>query len=1000
MGLLLRAFLFLLLLAIPLQADPIELPKFNFGGGLNVKTAPNQINDNQSPDMSNMINDQTGASIKRNGSKRYIDQAISSNPVNSLYRAYASTRTETRKALFATTWDSVYISTSESVQNWIRISSGLKHNQHYGFVTMNNKVIFTPQESTAVVRQYDFVSSSLSNLMSADTSNVQVWGKYPLVSRNYFLLGNTADLTTSCTFYPSRVYYSILAQPSSMTALRFIDIRTDDGEEITAIWEQNGRVEIAKPSSITELDFTILNLTASGGDQVVTPIVQGFGVVAPRSLATDGILSIFGAQDGIRVWDGGRRTRLTPSDEARVISTNIEPIINELIRAGTYKSIVGKYYPKKRWYVMAYEDPKRFPRGKNNSILIYDFHTQEWFPFRNWNAESLATFDGASDNGELVFGDSVDGYVYYADLETAYNDARKEIVVDPLDSTTTWKRGVVNWSDVKEGTASIRLDLSASVSIASASYVDIINIGDWNDKSTISKDDKFSFKVYVASIQNVSSIRMDLEINDVTNGEFDANFTSFTISSGALLIGNTSWSTVEFKISSFPILSSWVDLVSEQFPFANTFTIYGIRFVVEGIGDAYVSFDDLRVVQKTENPLNAYRYTKQWDFGTSADKRFRQLVLNSEKSADSLFYIDVFSNFGELERRISFENTIAKELVVSGFGGSENISLLNSVDFSVIDSTVSQASSGFSIRPFTADQSFIYGGDQYNNRLIKINRSSMTENVFVSTYGALGSGTTNFNLIYQMSQDDNNLYICDLGNHRVKVHRKSNLEFVTAFGTLGTNTTSFHNPTGVAVDARNIFVANDGNYRISKLNKSTGGFVTSTLLNLNTIGDTTLAVDDMYLYDAYNLISPLSLEHQDVILEKRNKSDLKLVNKITIRPFGVVSISTYALMGDISISDDFIYISFTDDANRNGHYYIQKRLKSDFSLIKEYKSSRSQYAVSFNSFAYKPKWKDSFFDLKSEGQYIQLRYSDDQLDNTMKLFLQGFTTLPTNIRER
>jgi hypothetical protein len=197
-------------------SDPIELPPIDFGGGLNLKTAANQINDNQSPDMSNMINAQFGASVKRNGSKRYIEQAISSNPITGLYRAYASSGTAVKKALLATTWDGVFVSTTEDVQNWVRIVTGTAHNQHYSFVTMNNKVIFSAHDSTENSRQYDIVNSSLSHLVdySGSTEAIRVRGKYLLNTQNYLIMANCADLTTGTTFYPSRIYYSLLAKPN------------------------------------------------------------------------------------------------------------------------------------------------------------------------------------------------------------------------------------------------------------------------------------------------------------------------------------------------------------------------------------------------------------------------------------------------------------------------------------------------------------------------------------------------------------------------------------------------------------------------------------------------------------------------------------------------------------------------------------------------------------------------------------------------------------------
>lgn len=999
----LLAFIFMFMVS-NLLAKNETTPSANFGGGLNIKTIASEIDDAESPDMSNMINDLYGASFKRNGSKRSIDQAFSSNPVNSIFRFYQSTGTEFRKNLFVATGKNVVRSTSDAGPRWLIVDTATVHNQHYSFTPFGNRIIWTGDGLVDPIRRYDVVTDSLTNLLT-DTTTVILRAKYSLSARNYLLLGNVVDvtLTNNTTSYPSRVYYSLLAAPTAYTVTRYIEVKTDDGEQIQGLSEMNGFVHFWKETSIHELDFTILD-PGTIGDQVLRHKVSGFGLLVPRTLVNTGDYYIFLAKDGIRVWDGGRRSRLTSTEESRVISTKIEPIINEIISNGVYGNCHAIYYPKRQWYVFAYEDVKKSPKGVANSVLIYDLVTGNWFPFNNWIAQSFGTMDGFGDKGELLYG-SNDGYVHLADVGTSANDSRKELVVDVMDSTAAgssvlWARGTQDITNVREGTASVRLGtLSSSVSISSITRMGILNFGEWYDKSRVTKDDKISFKVYVSSIQNIDKIRVDLEVNDAAN-DFDNNFTSVTLSSSALIAGNTAWTTIEIAISSFVILDTWTALDTETLPFANTLTFYGIRFVSTGVGDAFISVDDLRLAQATENPLNAYRYSKQWNFGSPDPKKFDRLILNTEVSADSEFFIDIFNNFGEFSNRANVRGDFSKELYVSGYNENENITKLNSVDFSVHDSTSTTNQSYFAARPLVVDKDHIFAGDQFNNRILKILKSSVTDNTFVSTYGALGSGTTNFNLIYQMAVDDRDLYVCDFANNRVKVHRKSNLEFVFQFGSLGQNTTSFHNPTGIAVDERYVYIGQDGNYRIQKLTKSTFGYVTSIELNLNTIGDITLSVDEKYLYNAYNSLSPSSIENQDVIFEKRNKSDLSLVNKITIRPSGVssLSLSTYTLQGDLGISDDYIYISFTDDTNGNGNYYIQKRLKSDFSLVREYKSNRRHFAVSHNGLSYKPLRKTVESFLGIDGTYMQLRYWESGLDNNMKLFNQAFKLTPHESR--
>lgn len=977
-----------------------ESSSINFGGGVDYSNDCTQIADNRACDESNMISDLQGTVRKRNGSKRMIDQAISSNPVTSLYRSYHSTATNVSKALLATSWDSIYVSTD--LAQWNKVKGSLTPNLKYNFVTYKNKTIITAQSSTSVMMQYDIAQSSFGNLIQVDgtTNSVLIRGRYPLIANNYFIVGNCHDLTNGTTAYPSRIWYSILETPSSMTALRYIDYQTDDGEEITGIGQLFGKVNIFKPTSIGELSFSVLNLSVLGGDQTLTRIVNGYGLYAPNTLATNGLYYILGTREGLRLWDGSTKTRLEIDQESRLFSQPIQPLIDTLIKAGTYKNSAGYYYPRNQWYLFAYESPSAFPTGKNNSVMVYDFKINEWFPFKNWDASTFISLDGPSDLGQLLYADSNDGYIYYCDNDAQKNDARKEFVVDNMENSGTWARSTNDATHVKEGTSSLKVVTSATILNSSMTRMGLIDISYWPDKSNISKSDLLQFKVYASSIQNISSIRIDLEINDEAVTDFDTVFTSVSFSSAVFSGGNEGWTTISFKLSSFTILNEWTALSSELYPFANTLSYYGVRFNLVSIGSAAISVDDVRIIQSTERPLNAFRLSKQFNLGTLADKRFRQIFLNANKSGDSSMSLDIIKDFGTYTRTEYFPSIFLNDIFVTGYKGVEGVYKLSSLDFSLEDSTSTADRSAFSPRPLTVDGQYIYTGDQYNNRLLKIAVSSMS--VFVSSYGTLGSGTTNFNGIYQISQNKENLYLVDIFNHRIKVHRKKDLTPIAVFGSLGTGATSFHLPTGIAVDETNVFVGNDGNYEIVKLTISTFGFVSSAKINVNNLGELTLAVDEKYLYDAYAVNTNSLNSFRDLILEKRLKSDLSVVIKTIVRPQVDIGQSTYTHVGDIAITDDFIYIPFTDDyLNLNGNYYLQKRLKSDFSLISEYKSTQRIYTVAANGLtAFDPARKVIFKDLLIDGHTIQFRFYEDQLDNSFGLINFGLIVLPQPVAER
>lgn len=984
--------------------------QMDFGGGLNVGSQASMLAPNESPDLSNMIDGNVGEASRRNGSRRYNSVSISTYPITSLYRLYVSTNNSFMKGLLATSKDAIYFSSNDVSPNFVKLSSGNSPGQRWRWVTQNNRAIGCPNDLKDDVKSFDITNSSITNLFQTftDSSTARITGRYPIVVRDYFILANTAFFSTSSaadplirstTYYPSRAYYSLVGQPSSMTVSRFLDIRTDDGEELTGVGESNGFVDFFKETSIMECEFTQLNLTPLGGDQVLRQVVKGFGLFAPDTLANTGDGYILGAKDGIRFWDGGRKSRLQVEQESRVISDKIKPIIERLIRYGTYRRSIGKYYPKKQWYIFAYEDPLKEPHGKINSILVLDLKTGTWWPFANLRPECMVSMDGIGDRGELLYGDG-DGFIYYADDDVSKNDARRELTINSMDRVGDWKRGVAETELVQEGTASVKMTATDIVKYSSITSMGVYSMNKWQDGSKILGDDLLTFRVLVTSLTNFTSMAVNLEVDDDPGADFDSAFTSITITRNMLTGGNSSWTLIQIPISSFPIPNSWTDLSTELFPFADAQVFYGIRFIATGTAGFNAYIDDIRVAEKTEQALNCYWFSKLFDMDNSADKRFRKVILNSEVPRDGRINVDSYNEFGQFSNRDTLEDGFPKDLYVFGYGGAEGITRLSSVDFSVKDSTFGPKEF-FAFRSGTADKDYIYAGDVYNHRLFKMGTDSFTN--FVSSIGSLGTRSTQFNNIFQIAQNEDNLYICDFGNHRLKVHSKKTLAPIQIFGELGKGTTNLHLPTGVAVDDVNVFVADEGNRRILTLSVSTLGFVAQDSLPSATFGNTRLQVDEKYLYAIYGTVSSTDSAYVDLFLEKRDKTDRRIIARTKITPGTTsVAISSGLVMGDMGQNDEFIFLSFSDDFNGNGKYYIQKRFKSDLSLNRENVASKPQYGLAGNGLAWQKKRSVRQCNLKFEGSQVQVKYSEtgDTLDNNFKLYRQSFLYLQQPLKEK
>ena len=985
-----KFLLFLLVLPSLVQAAKFEnTPSVNFGGGLNIKTSASEIEDTESPDMSNMVNDIYGASSKRNGSNRFISQAISSGAVSSLFKGYALSSTTVRSAVLMSCLGKIYMATSSVSPSWITVSSGMSSGQGYEYLIADNRILITGDRLEDEIKTLNIINNSTATRFLVYASSSENFrAKHLAFYKNYLVAANILELTNGTTYYPSRLRFSSVLDISSFSAANYLDISDDDGKTITKVWVQNGSLMVGKESSITEISAEILDADLTIGDQTIKPLVNGFGVIASKTLATDGRVSIFLSGDGIRLFNNGVDNR-DYGAQSKIISTKIQPIIEDILRDKTYNQCSAVYYKNKSWYVFSYVDRNKFPSDRPNSILVYDLISDSWFPLEGWHAASLAVANGPEDSGNLLYGQSYDSYVFLADVENRKNDAGKELLIDTMDNQTSWNRSIQEVVNVKEGSGSLKLMLPSSVATSSMSIMGVYNLGEWVDKKRITDDDLFSMQVYVTSPSNISSIRIDLEVSNTAGADFDNNFTSVTITSASLTVGPTSWTDISFSLSSFTLLDVWISTTDPEFPFSDTLTFFGVRLVVQGIDHSTVAFDNLRVKQfRGENPIYAYRYTKQFNFGAPGLKHYKEVILNVDQPPNSTFSIDSFKNFGEYNKTEVRNNNYDNTIYVSRYNGAENISKLDSIEFKTQESTHSGSREFWSIRPIVVDGTSIYGGDQFNERILVFDRSNITNNVFVSSFGSLGSGTTNFNGIFQIAQDADNIYVCDFFNHRVKAHSKKDGTFIIAYSS------GLRCPTGVGVDSSYVYTADEGGATVNIYNKESGSLFSTFRFNLNCVGGASLYVDSENLYLTYKRISESSINHYDLILEKRKKTpnyDLLISKKV--RPIGIseASLSTSTTLGDISGVGDFLYVPFTRDANTVTDNYIQKIFTKDLSIVSELSLNNYFSAVYHPSQSSDPARKQLRSSIGLVGQYLQMKYYVDGLDNGMKIFNHAFS---------
>ena len=545
-----------------------------------------------------------------------------------------------------------------------------------------------------------------------------------------------------------------------------------------------------------------------------------------------------------------------------------------------------------------------------------------------------------------------------------------------------------NLVDVTEGTGSLRMWVNQTVTESSITRMASFPLGQWSDKTNVTREDKLVFKMFPISTANITSLRVDLAVNDELRNNFDNNFSSYTFTDFSLF-RSSAWNTMEIKLSSFGVRSDWTALEGEFIPFGGTLNFYGIRFVLNGVGGSTVTLDDVRLVQNY-NPVNFYRFTKMFNFGSMGYKTVGQILLTMEKPSDSSLILDIYNDFGKKTNTVKFNTDVKKEIIVMGWTSTASITVIDDTDFSVIRTTDFQESDFLPLNGVATKDS-VFFSDRTNNRLVKIDRENF--GVILSSYGEIGSGTTNFNLVIQMDANEKgSLLMADANNQRIKEHLQSDLSFVNSVGTLGNLATSYIQPTALSATDDKVTIIDEGLYNIQTLNVSTFGITLKKEIDFNIIADSTLEEDENFFYLAYNKISDTSNLYEDVILEKRFKGDANLVTRVRVTPENNVSLSTYAIQGDIALRGRYIYISFTDQGlGINQRFYLQKRLKRDFSIVKEVIAPREIFSVLGDAYAYKPSVRNEKKDLEAgEGKYLQIKFYDEGKDNYVRLINQTF----------
>lgn len=216
-------------------------------------------------------------------------------------------------------------------------------------------------------------------------------GKLHIIHDNRLFIANNPT-------YPSRIYYSNDGSHDLFqTAVDYFDIRQNDGDEITGLFNLLGILTISKTNSWQKL-YT--DGTDPYTEWSISDPFSHIGCDAMYSGVSTplGVIYFSKAKSGIYVFNGQNSILKSPA---------ITPTISNIFSSNL--SNVCAIYNNNIYY-MAYTDSS-VGGSSNNRVLIYDLITNA-YSIDTMSINSFCSFDGSTDGGVLYAGASDNGKVY------------------------------------------------------------------------------------------------------------------------------------------------------------------------------------------------------------------------------------------------------------------------------------------------------------------------------------------------------------------------------------------------------------------------------------------------------------------------------------------------------------------------------------------------------------------------------------------------------------
>jgi hypothetical protein len=359
-------------------------------GGLNSTSAPMKLQDSESSDLQNIDFSKDGSIKKRGG---YVclntNSGVAIGADGLYWYEYVVSSSTVRQAV------RVYNAQIQKMDDldgtWDNITGAVT-------ITSANPCDFETFYTSCFITNNTNPPVRLAGADTAGTANVPsglTKGRCVRKFSNYLFYAN---VTVSGVYYPTRVYFSALNDPTTWDSADWVEVGRTDGQEIVALKELGDRLVVMKLRSIYNIYYT--------GDVDIPFIVQ-------KSNSTVGCISQFSVQevengltflshDGIYFYDGLNSYKI--SDQ---ITTTLQGF--NTTRFSQVKSSIQK---NKNMILWSFPDASS---TNNDKIVAWDYFNKAFSIYKGINASAMSTFYVSGIEERPYFTD-YNGFTYRGDI--------------------------------------------------------------------------------------------------------------------------------------------------------------------------------------------------------------------------------------------------------------------------------------------------------------------------------------------------------------------------------------------------------------------------------------------------------------------------------------------------------------------------------------------------------------------------------------------------------